>query len=72
MILLCALFGCPSSTPPEPSAPATPAVTEAPVTTEDSACVKACMESRQMQAVGIDKIREDCRVECGEAPKPPF
>ena len=67
MILLFALLACPSpAAPPTPPAPppASPAA--------DSACVKTCMDGRMMQAVSIDKIRSDCQVDCGEAPKPPF
>ncbi len=56
--------------PAEPSAAEEPAEPSADDDPELAACIEACVESRQMQAIGIEVIREECGEEC-EAGRPP-
>lgn len=77
---LLVLLACASACPKEPgptqptSTAARPAeaepttVPEAPEAkapnTDDAACVKACVERRQMQAITVEMIEKNCRADC--------
>ena len=63
-----------STTPPSTEAPspasAKPAKAPAPaLEREPSGCVAACVQARQMEAVGIEEIEATCKQRCAKDPK---